>query len=216
MSLFSKRVFLLPRPVTETTFQYSKRSKIGLTHLWDTLRASLSQMVITTSLRCQKVTACMVTPLPLSVLPSPRTLLSCTSGTKWSPLSTPNSEQLTTLCSYSLQTPRGVLSSVWVQVLRMMHTLTRKFTTWREKGQSTDAKFADSVLRLFDWRMSSARNKTTTLWCSQLCHTSTSVKKISRLTWPVFMVIDLKQPCRPFQLQMSIYMLMLMKQIEFS
>jgi hypothetical protein len=216
MSLFSKRVFLLPRPVTETTFQYSKRSKIGLTRLWDTLRALLSQMVITTSLRCQKVTACMVTPLPLSVLRSPRTLLSCTSGTKWNPLSTPNSEQLTTQCSYSLQTLHGVLSSVWVRVLRMMHTLTKRSTTWREKGQSTDAKFAGSVSRLLDWKMSSAKNRTTTPWCFQLCHTSTSVKKISKLTWQVFMVIDLKQPCRLSQQQMSIFTLMLMKQIEFS
>jgi len=45
----------------------------------------------------------------------------------------------------------------------MIHTLMKKFTTWLEKDQLTDAKYADSVLKLSDLRTNFQSNKITTL-----------------------------------------------------
>jgi hypothetical protein len=164
------------------TSQPLRRSLIDLAPPWSTLGLSWSLMVRTTSLRCPRVTDSMVTLPRPTVLPSPKMLLSWISGTRWSLLSTLNSELSITPSSFSLLTHPGESLSVWDLVLKTMLTPMKKCSTCAVKALLTDVKCVDSVSRLSDWRMNSVNSKITTLWCSPLSLTSMCLRKIWLLT----------------------------------
>lgn len=153
-------------------------------------------MAKTISRKCQKVTACMVTLLPLTVPHSLRTRLNFTSGMKWSPPFILSSALSTIQFSSSPLTLHGVSLFAWVQVSRTMHILMKRFSTWLEKVRLTGVRSAANASKLWGLRTNSANSKTTTQWCFRHFHTSISVRRIFKLTWLVYTEIDPRLLCK--------------------
>lgn len=153
-------------------------------------------MAKTISRKCQKVTACMVTRLPLTVPHSLKTRLNCTSGMKWSPQFILSLALSTIQFSSSPLTLHGVSLFAWAQVSKTTHILMKRFSTWLEKVQLTGVKSAANASKLWGWKMNSANNKTTTQWCFRHFHTSISVRRIFKLTWLVYTEIVPRLLCK--------------------
>ncbi len=146
-----------------------------------------------------------------SMLISQRTQSIWTLGTTWSQQCMLNSEQLTTLYSFSQVTPHGESSSAKVLDQRRILILMRRCITSSEKVLSTGATFADKSSSLWDWRMSFQSWMITTLTCSHSFLILRSARTILFRTHLLCLEIEEKVIFRLFLWTMSTCILILMR-----